>query len=384
MKAFVVEHYGRDGLRAADVPEPEVGDGASRTGRPSCLPVRPSKRLTVVGTSPSSVSMYGTRSVRPSGENAMLGSRASGSSFEFSASGTCSAATCRQVRPSSSWTPPALRIASTDPSGLNARSLIATPCQVLSTCDRRRRSVRLLDGPARQGIEEEHRAVVVAHDQRAPVRAQRDLEKAVALAAHDADGGRTAHEGCQDVAARLERVLQLDALPRKQQRAVEIVLDERLSAEVLRLGRAGLVPGLASHHPHHRRRSRGARRCRSGGDGQARRRPRRRSQPGRDEHEAAGRICARRTRATRRAPGLHRTSMRPSPRSAPTRPTGTTRRASTPRRRSPRPPRSRPGDDGGLGWPTIALGIVGSLLAVAAMTAIVARSRRLQRQRATA
>jgi NADPH:quinone reductase-like Zn-dependent oxidoreductase len=27
MKAFVVEHYGKDGLRAADVPEPELGDG---------------------------------------------------------------------------------------------------------------------------------------------------------------------------------------------------------------------------------------------------------------------------------------------------------------------------------------------------------------------
>src|SRR3954447_15996689 len=26
MRAFVVEHYGEDGLRAADVPEPEVGD----------------------------------------------------------------------------------------------------------------------------------------------------------------------------------------------------------------------------------------------------------------------------------------------------------------------------------------------------------------------
>jgi len=27
MKAFVVEHHGTDGLRAADVPEPEAGDG---------------------------------------------------------------------------------------------------------------------------------------------------------------------------------------------------------------------------------------------------------------------------------------------------------------------------------------------------------------------
>ena len=27
MKGFVVEHYGKDGLRAAEVPEPEVGDG---------------------------------------------------------------------------------------------------------------------------------------------------------------------------------------------------------------------------------------------------------------------------------------------------------------------------------------------------------------------
>ena len=29
MKAFVVEHYGNDGLRVADVREPEVGDGAA-------------------------------------------------------------------------------------------------------------------------------------------------------------------------------------------------------------------------------------------------------------------------------------------------------------------------------------------------------------------
>jgi NADPH:quinone reductase-like Zn-dependent oxidoreductase len=27
MRAFVVEHYGEDGLRAADVAQPEVGDG---------------------------------------------------------------------------------------------------------------------------------------------------------------------------------------------------------------------------------------------------------------------------------------------------------------------------------------------------------------------
>src|SRR5215218_5448070 len=27
MRAFVVDHYGEDGLRAADVPQPDVGDG---------------------------------------------------------------------------------------------------------------------------------------------------------------------------------------------------------------------------------------------------------------------------------------------------------------------------------------------------------------------
>ena len=27
MKAFVVEHYGEDGLHSAEVPEPQVGDG---------------------------------------------------------------------------------------------------------------------------------------------------------------------------------------------------------------------------------------------------------------------------------------------------------------------------------------------------------------------
>jgi NADPH:quinone reductase-like Zn-dependent oxidoreductase len=32
MKAFVVERYGKDGLRAADVPEPEVGDGDEANG----------------------------------------------------------------------------------------------------------------------------------------------------------------------------------------------------------------------------------------------------------------------------------------------------------------------------------------------------------------
>ena len=32
MKAFVVEKYGKDGLRAADVPEPDVGDATSWSG----------------------------------------------------------------------------------------------------------------------------------------------------------------------------------------------------------------------------------------------------------------------------------------------------------------------------------------------------------------
>src|ERR687896_757933 len=37
MKAFVVEHYGKDGLRAADVPEPEVGVGDEVFARPRDL-----------------------------------------------------------------------------------------------------------------------------------------------------------------------------------------------------------------------------------------------------------------------------------------------------------------------------------------------------------
>jgi hypothetical protein len=41
MKAFVVEPYGQNGLRAADVPEPEAGDGVVLGARPRGVPAPP-------------------------------------------------------------------------------------------------------------------------------------------------------------------------------------------------------------------------------------------------------------------------------------------------------------------------------------------------------
>ena len=66
------------------------------------------------------------------------------------------------------------------------------------------------------------------------VRAQRDPEQPAVGDPHDADRGRAAHQGGEQVAARLQRVVDRHALAREQQRAVEVGLDKRLRAEPLR------------------------------------------------------------------------------------------------------------------------------------------------------
>ena len=98
------------------------------------------------------------------------------------------------------------------------------------------RGVRSADFPPRARIEEAHGPVVVADGERAAVRAQRDGEHATAVPAHETDGSRPAGEGGEEVAATLHRVLERHPLSREEERAVQIVLDESLCAQPLRVG----------------------------------------------------------------------------------------------------------------------------------------------------
>ena len=64
------------------------------------------------------------------------------------------------------------------------------------------------------------------------------LKNALAAAADHADRGRALHQRGEEVAARLDGVVERDALPGQQQRAVQLALDQRARAEPLRIGRA--------------------------------------------------------------------------------------------------------------------------------------------------
>ena len=80
-----------------------------------------------------------------------------------------------------------------------------------------------------------------------------------------ADGGRAAQQRGQQVAARRDRVLERDALARQQQRAVEVLLDERLRPEAPRVGGARLVARLAALLEEERAGARGERQQREHG-----------------------------------------------------------------------------------------------------------------------
>src|SRR5215207_4674170 len=69
---------------------------------------------------------------------------------------------------------------------------------------------------------------------------------APAAATDHPDGGGALDQRGEQVAARLDRVVEHDALPGQQQRAVELALDEGARAEPLRVGRARLVARRAA------------------------------------------------------------------------------------------------------------------------------------------
>ena len=82
---------------------------------------------------------------------------------------------------------------------------------------------------------------VVADGEQAPAGIDRGaLDGGVARADH-ADRGGAAQQRAEQVAARARRVVERDALAGEQQRAVELVVDQRPGAEPLRLGGGRLV-----------------------------------------------------------------------------------------------------------------------------------------------
>ena len=88
----------------------------------------------------------------------------------------------------------------------------------------------------RARVEQAQRAVGVEDGQGPAVRAEVERVQPRAAAAQDADRRRAPEQRGEQVAARLRRVVERDALAGEQQRAVEVVVRERLGPEALRGG----------------------------------------------------------------------------------------------------------------------------------------------------
>ena len=88
--------------------------------------------------------------------------------------------------------------------------------------------------------------MLVGDRQRPSVRRQIERQQAVSGPGEHADRGRAADERREQVAARLRCVVERDALAGEQQRAVPVVLQQRLGAEPLGLGGDRLLARLAA------------------------------------------------------------------------------------------------------------------------------------------
>jgi hypothetical protein len=94
----------------------------------------------------------------------------------------------------------------------------------------------LAERPPRARVHEVQRAVVVHERERATVRAYVEADQAVAVPAQDADRGRALQQRGEQGAARLRRVLELDALAREQQRVIDVLLGQGHGSEALSVG----------------------------------------------------------------------------------------------------------------------------------------------------
>ncbi len=98
----------------------------------------------------------------------------------------------------------------------------------------------------RPRVEERHASVIAAHGECAAIAAKRIVEDTCAAAVQHRERRRAPQERSEEIAPRRDRVVEVDALPREQQCAIEAWLDEGLRAEPLRDRRGRLVPCGAS------------------------------------------------------------------------------------------------------------------------------------------
>ena len=90
--------------------------------------------------------------------------------------------------------------------------------------------------PPGDRVEEDHAALIVRRRERPAVRRESEGDQLTPGATNDADGGRVAQQGGEQVAAGDTRIVQGDTLAREQQRAVRALFDQRLGTEAFRLG----------------------------------------------------------------------------------------------------------------------------------------------------
>ena len=89
------------------------------------------------------------------------------------------------------------------------------------------------DPRVRPGVEEEKSVAEAANRERPAVAADLDRAEELGSAVHDPVRFRRAQEGLEQIAPGLRRTVDRDRLTGEQERAVEVILDERLGAEAL-------------------------------------------------------------------------------------------------------------------------------------------------------
>ena len=95
-------------------------------------------------------------------------------------------------------------------------------------------------------VEQEDLVGIGAGGERALVGAQLDGRDGLVVAAQDAQRGRALEQRREQVAARLHRVVERDALTRQEQCAAQVILDEGACAQPLGVRRDRLLPRVAA------------------------------------------------------------------------------------------------------------------------------------------
>ena len=114
--------------------------------------------------------------------------------------------------------------------------------------DRRLVRRRLDRGDSASGgrVEQEDLPCNVPDRERSPVGADGGVQERCLVRANDADRGRAPEQGAEQVPARPHRVVERHALAGEQERAIELLVEQRARSESLGLGRGRLRAGVSS------------------------------------------------------------------------------------------------------------------------------------------